>query len=293
MVSVVHSLQPASGADAALSRLCLGLPAAAAERAAAALALAGEAYGDKLLGTGETILQHALGMSLIVASLDLDADTRIAALLFAASDHVEDAGEKLKVGFGDTVAGLVDGLHRLGSLRPLTRAAAGSGEGMTEMRAQTEILRKMLLAMVDDIRVVMLRLASRVQTLRFLGARPGPQRDEMARESQLIYAPLANRLGIWQVKWELEDLAFRYLEPETYKRIAAMLDEKRSEREGFIEAAVRRLRDELAAVGVRAEIYGRPKHIYSIWNKMRGKDIDFENVYDVCAVHNIVEELKD
>ncbi|MDP3511698.1 MAG: bifunctional (p)ppGpp synthetase/guanosine-3',5'-bis(diphosphate) 3'-pyrophosphohydrolase [Sulfuritalea sp.] len=300
MVSVVHSLQPSSGEAETLSRLCVGLPAAAAVRAAEALALARDAYGDKELGTGEAILQHALGMALIVASLDLDADARIAALLFAANDHVTDCDERLKVGFGDTVAGLVAGLHRLGSLRPLTRAAAGggpAGEGAAEPRvdvkAQAEILRKMLLAMVDDIRVVMLRLASRVQTLRFLNARPGPLRDEMARESQLIYAPLANRLGIWHVKWELEDLAFRYLEPETYKRIARMLDEKRTEREGFIDQAVARLQAELAASGVRAEIYGRPKHIYSIWNKMRGKDIDFSEVYDVRAVRIIVDEVKD
>lgn len=300
MVSVVHSLQPSSDEAETLSRLCLGLPAGAAARAAEALALARQAYGDQELGTGEAILQHALGMALIVASLDLDADARIAALLFAASDHVPDCGERLRVGFGDTVAGLVAGLHRLGSLRPLTRAAAGggaAGEGVAEPRvdvkAQAEILRKMLLAMVDDIRVVMLRLASRVQTLRFLNTRPGPLRDEMARESQLIYAPLANRLGIWHVKWELEDLAFRYLEPETYKRIAVMLDEKRTEREGFIDQAVARLQAELAASGVRAEIYGRPKHIYSIWNKMRGKGIDFSEVYDVRAVRIIVDEVKD
>jgi GTP pyrophosphokinase len=232
-------------------------------------------------------------MALIVASLDLDVDARIAALLFAASEHVKDCNEHLKVGFGDTVAGLVAGLHRLGSLRPLTRAAAGAGEGVAEVQAQTEILRKMLLAMVDDIRVVLLRLASRVQTLRFLGKEPGDLRNEMARESLLIYAPLANRLGIWHVKWELEDLSFRYLEPETYKRIAKMLDEKRGERESFIDDAVARLQAEMAAVGVRAEIYGRPKHIFSIWNKMRGKDIDFEKVYDVRAVRIIVDEIKD
>ena len=296
MVSVVHSLQPASGEADALSRLCVGLPEEAAARAVTAFDLARVAYGEKTLGTGESILQHALGMALIVASLDLDAEARIATLLFAASDHVEDCNERLKAGFGDTVAGLVAGLHRLGSLRPLTRAAAGgamTGEGVTEVKAQTEILRKMLLAMVDDIRVVLLRLASRVQTLRFLNGRPGEQRDEMARESLLIYAPLANRLGIWHVKWELEDLSFRYLEPDTYKRIATMLDEKRSEREGFIDAAVARLQAEMAAVGVRAEVYGRPKHIYSIWNKMRGKDIDFAEVYDVRAVRIIVDEVKD
>jgi GTP pyrophosphokinase len=297
MVSVVHSLQQSNGEAAALSQLCLGLPDATAARVVAALTLAREAYGEKLLGTGEPILQHALGMALIVASLDLDTDARIAALLFAASDHVKDCGERLKVGFGDTVAGLVAGLHRLGSLRPLTRAAAGggvrSGEGGAEVKAHTEILRKMLLAMVDDIRVVLLRLASRVQTLRFLNNRPGAVREEMARESQLIYAPLANRLGIWHVKWELEDLSFRYLEPETYKRIATMLDEKRSEREGFITAAVGLLRSEMAAAGVRAEVYGRPKHIFSIWSKMRGKDIDFAEVYDVRAVRIIVDDIKD
>jgi GTP pyrophosphokinase len=236
MVSVVHSLQQSDGEAAALSQLRLGLSDAASARIVDALTLARAAYGDKLLGTGEPILQHALGMALIVASLELDADARIAALLFAASDHVEDCAGRLKVGYGDTVAGLVAGLHRLGSLRPLTRAAAGgragaAAEGVAEVKAQTEILRKMLLAMVDDIRVVLLRLASRVQTLRFLNNRPGELREEMARESQLIYAPLANRLGIWHVKWELEDLSFRYLEPETYKRIAKMLDEKRYERE--------------------------------------------------------------
>ncbi len=294
MVSVVHSLQPSRDEAEAFSRLCLGLPEDAAARAGEALELARTAYGEQLLGTGESILQHALGMALIVASLDLDVDARIAALLFAASDHVKDCDERLKVGFGDTVAGLVAGLHRLGSLRPLTRAAAGiGGEGVADMRAQTEILRKMLLAMVDDIRVVMLRLASRVQTLRFLQGQAGEQRAEMARESLLIYAPLANRLGIWHLKWELEDLAFRYLEPETYQRIARMIDEKRSERAGFIDQAVARLQAELAAVGVRAEIYGRPKHIFSIWNKMRGKDIDFDQVYDVRAVRIIVDEVKD
>ena len=299
MVSVVHSLQQSSGEAEAVSKLCLGLSADGAARAVGALALAREAYGEKVLGTGESILQHALGMALIVASLDLDADARIAALLFAATDHVKDCDERLKAGYGDTVAGLVAGLHRLGSLRPLTRAAAGAGtgQGAADLRAdvkpQAEILRKMLLAMVDDIRVVLLRLASRVQTLRFLNHQPGELRQQMAQESLLIYSPLANRLGIWHVKWELEDLSFRYLEPETYQRIARMLDEKRSERASFIDDAVARLQGEMAAIGVRAEIYGRPKHIFSIWNKMRGKDIEFANVYDVRAVRIIVDEIKD
>ena len=182
MVSVVHSLQPSSGEADTLSQLCLGLAEPAAARAAEALDLAREVYGEKLLGTGEPILQHALGMTLIVASLGLDADARIAALLFAASDYVPECDERLKAAFGDTVAGLVAGLHRLGTLRPLTRAAAGGGtEAGVDVKAQAEILRKMLLAMVNDIRVVLLRLASRVQTLRFLSKQPGSLRDEMAR----------------------------------------------------------------------------------------------------------------
>jgi GTP pyrophosphokinase len=294
MVSVVHSLQPSSGEADTLSQQCLGLDAPAVARVTEALTLARETYGEKLLGTGEPILQHAMGMTVIVASLGLDADARIASLLFAASDHLHDSDERLKVGFGDTAAGLVAGLHRLGTLRPLTRAAAGSGaEAGVDVKAQAEILRKMLLAMVNDIRVVLLRLASRVQTLRFLRKQPGLLRDEMARESLLIYAPLANRLGIWHVKWELEDLSFRFLEPDTYQRIARMLDEKRGERESFIVEAVERLQAEMSAVGVRAEIYGRPKHIFSIWNKMRGKDIDFDEVYDVRAVRIVVDEIKD
>ena len=295
MVSIVHSVALNDSEAESLTLLQAGLLPEAQAHVESAFQLARDAYGDRVLGTAEPVFQHAVGMALIATSLDLDVDVRCAALLFAAGDHVENSADILKAGFGDTVASLVDGLKRLGSLRPLTRAAAGagSGEGAAEMKTQTEILRKMLLAMVDDIRVVMLRLASRVQSLRFLGNRPGALRDEMARESQLIYAPLANRLGVWQVKWELEDLAFRYLEPETYKRIARMLDEKRSEREGFIESAVRRLQEELAASGVKAEVYGRPKHIFSIWNKMRGKDIDFENVYDVRALRIIVDEVKD
>lgn len=289
MVSVVHSLAGAPDEASLLAQLSAGLPAEAAVRVADALALAREIYDDATLGTGEPILPHALGMALIVAGLDLDGDARIAALLFAATDHLKDCAAKLKARFGAEAAELVANMDHLGSLRPLTRAASGA----TGVQAQTEILRKMLLGMASDIRVVLLRLASRVQTLRYLNDQPGETREEMARESLQIYAPLANRLGVWQVKWELEDLSFRYLEPVTYKRIAKMLDEKRMEREAFIADSVKRLQEEMANAGIRAEVYGRPKHIYSIWNKMRGKNIDFAEVYDVRAVRIIVDDLKD
>lgn len=289
MVSVVHSLAGAPDEASLLAQLSAGLPAEAAVRVADALVLAREIYDDATLGTGEPILPHALGMALIVAGLDLDGDARIAALLFAATDHLKDCAAKLKARFGAEAAELVANMDHLGSLRPLTRAASGA----TGVQAQTEILRKMLLGMASDIRVVLLRLASRVQTLRYLNDQPGETREEMARESLQIYAPLANRLGVWQVKWELEDLSFRYLEPVTYKRIAKMLDEKRMEREAFIADSVKRLQEEMANAGIRAEVYGRPKHIYSIWNKMRGKNIDFAEVYDVRAVRIIVDDLKD
>ncbi|MDE2586517.1 MAG: bifunctional (p)ppGpp synthetase/guanosine-3',5'-bis(diphosphate) 3'-pyrophosphohydrolase, partial [Betaproteobacteria bacterium] len=152
----------------------------------------------------------------------------------------------------------------------------------------------MLLAMVEDIRVVMLRLASRTQTLRYYAAVPDDLRVQVARETLELYSPLANRLGVWELKWELEDLSFRFLHPDTYKKIAKMLDEKRLEREQFIIDAVARVREELAQVGItNAEIYGRPKHIYSIWNKMRKKGVDFSEVYDVRALRVIVDEVKD
>lgn len=272
-------------------RLISGLDAAAAARVDAAFTLAAEVYGAAMLSSGESTWLHAVDTALITAALGFDADVRAAALLFAVPEYVEDVAGRLKQVpyLGETVAGLVLGLHRLAFLRPLTRAAADSDA----VHAQTEILRKMLLAMVDDIRVVLLRLASRVQTLRFLADHPGPSREDMARESLLIYAPLANRLGVWQWKWEIEDRALRYLEPETYKRIARMLDEKRVERERFIATTITRLQDELAAAGIRAEVEGRPKHIYSIWHKMRGKKLDFSELYDVRAVRIIVDDVAD
>ncbi len=151
----------------------------------------------------------------------------------------------------------------------------------------------MLLAMVEDIRVVLLRLASRTQTLRWLARAPAAERAQLARETLDIYAPLANRLGVWQLKWELEDLSFRYLEPELYKRIAGLLENRRSERERFVEQSIAELADELARAGIRAEITGRPKHLYSIYTKMRAKSLDFSQIHDVSGLRVLVDEAKD
>ncbi|MBC9071601.1 bifunctional (p)ppGpp synthetase/guanosine-3',5'-bis(diphosphate) 3'-pyrophosphohydrolase [Thauera sp. CAU 1555] len=290
MVSVTHAL-PKDDAPPPIDTLAEGLSAGERALIEKAVTLALDLYEDRLLGSGEPVWPHALGMSLICASLRLDAETRIAALLFAACDYLDDGVDTLVRDFGGPVAQLVDGLRKLNGLRVITRMTATASA--PEIRTQAEVLRKMLLAMVQDIRVVLLRLASRTQTLRYYTDEPDDARLDVARESLDIYAPLANRLGVWQLKWELEDLSFRFLEPDTYKRIAKMLDERRVEREGFIDKAIERLRNEIAAVGIQAEVYGRPKHIYSIYNKMRKKHLDFSEVYDIRALRVLVDEVRD
>jgi GTP pyrophosphokinase len=291
MVAVTHSISQSASALSAPELLCEGLAPEDAHRVGVALEWVQPIYETRTLGTHEPVWQHALGTALIAASLRLDADTRIAALCFAVGDVLDHPNDEIVTRFGEGVAQLVDGLRRLNGLRVITRMTTTASA--PEIRAQSEVLRKMLLAMVEDIRVVLLRVASRTQTLRYFTDHPGPIRESIARESLDIYAPLANRLGIWQLKWELEDLSFRFLEPETYKRIARMLDERRVEREQFIVDAVARLKSEVAAIGVKAEVYGRPKHIYSIYNKMRGKRLDFSQIYDVRALRVLVSEVKD
>jgi len=250
-------------------------------------------YEGKTLGTGEGTLDHGLGLAKRLAELRLDAETRAAGLLFAAPAYSGDARETLAPLFGAGVAGLVDGVARLNALRVVTRGLAAQDSKNAGKAAQAEVLRKMLLAMVEDIRVVLIRLASRTQSLRFLARAPDELRRPVAQETLDLYAPLANRLGVWQLKWELEDLSFRFLEPELYKRIAAMLDEKRGEREAFIAATIGTLERELADAGIQADVAGRPKHIYSIYSKMRGKGLDFAQLYDVRGLRILVHSLKD
>lgn len=290
MVSVTHAISQGTAVPP-VDLLADGLCANERILIEKALDLAAEVYEGHVLGTGEPVWTHAVGTALIAASLRLDADTRIAALLFAVHEYLDDAREVIEARFGGAVARLVDGLRKLNGLRVITRNTATASA--PEIRAQTEVLRKMLLAMVEDIRVVLIRLASRTQTLRYYTDTKGEGRLDVARESLDIYAPLANRLGVWQLKWELEDLSFRFLEPDTYKRIAKMLDERRVEREEFIHNAIDRLKSEIAAVGIKAEIQGRPKHIYSIYNKMRAKRLDFSQVYDIRALRVLVDEVKD
>ncbi len=299
MVSVVHSVAAQSDLEHSLQTLSEGLSADEAERVRAATEFARTIYGERCLGSDEGVWQHALGMALILVGLRLDADTRLAALLFAVPTCDEHGLEHIDKRFGPVVARLVGGITHLHRLRPITHgfvahAKDGGEQNASELKAQVEVLRKMLLAMVEDIRVVLLRLASRTQTLRHYAESHDSLRVQVARETLELYSPLANRLGVWELKWELEDLSFRFLHPDIYKKIAKQLDEKRAEREQFIADAVTRLRHELEALGIQdAEIYGRPKHIYSIWNKMRKKGIEFTEVYDIRALRVIVQEQKD
>jgi GTP pyrophosphokinase len=279
MVSVVQ-LHPQSGA-AALEPLAAGL--AAPERASLgrALEFAEPLYAGQALSTGEPCWTHALGLAASLAAIGMDAPGRAAGVLFAAPKFLPDP-EQLAENFGEEIAAIATGVEKLYQLRVATRDTP---------REQNEVLRKMVLGMVEDVRVVLIRLASRTQTLRWFSKNKTEDRVSYARETLDIYAPLANRLGVWQLKWELEDLSFRYLEPELYKRIASMLDEKRLEREQYIKNAIRVLADALG--DIKAEITGRPKHIYSIWNKMRAKQLDFSQLYDVRALRVIVPEVKD
>ena len=281
MVTVVQ-LHPQNSA-AALGPLAEGLAAAEQGLLGRALEFAEPMYAGQVLSTGEPTWSHALGLAASLASIGLDAPGRAAGILFAAPKHLGGV-DALRERFGEEIAGLAAGVEKLYQLRVATRG---------NPHEQNEVLRKMVLGMVEDVRVVLIRLASRTQTLRFFSKNTSPERVSYARETLDIYSPLANRLGVWQLKWELEDLSFRYLEPEVYKRIAQMLDERRVERQQYIARTIATLARELEEVGVKAEITGRPKHIYSIWNKMRSKSLDFSEVYDVRAARIIVPSVKD
>jgi GTP pyrophosphokinase len=281
MVTVVQ-LHPQSAAGA-LGPVAEGLEAAERGLLARALEFAEPLYAGQLLSTGEPAWGHALGLAASLASIGLDAPGRAAGVLFAAPKYLGES-DRLRDAFGAEIAALAAGVEKLYQLRVATRDTP---------REQSEVLRKMVLGMVEDIRVVPIRLASRTQTLRWFAKHDSEERRAYAQETLDIYAPLANRLGVWQLKWELEDLSLRFLEPEVYKGIAKMLDERRVEREQYIAQAMSALARELQAAEVKGEVSGRPKHITSIWNKMRVKGLDFEQVHDVRALRVIVPSVKD
>ncbi|MDP8727563.1 GTP diphosphokinase [Serratia marcescens] len=234
------------------------------------------------------LLWRGLEMVEILSTLSMDNDSMRAALLFPLVDAGIVQEETLTEAFGKGIVALVHGVRDMDAIRQLK---ATQNDSMAS--EQVDNVRRMLLAMVEDFRCVVIKLAERIAHLREVKDAPEDERVLAAKECSNIYAPLANRLGIGQLKWELEDFCFRYLHPEEYKRIAKLLHERRIDREQFIDDFVAGLRTEMASEGIRVEIYGRPKHIYSIWRKMQKKHLAFDELFDVRAVRIVAERLQD
>ena len=256
----------------------------------AAYEFASRAHQGQVRKTGEPYLEHPLNTAMILAEFHLDAETLAAGLLH---DVPEDCGvslDEIEAGFGLQVVKLVDGVTKLNKLTSRARTRE------TESKVQAENLRKMLLATAEDLRVVLIKLADRLHNMRTLGALPAEKRRAIAQETMEIYAPLAHRLGMRDAKWQLEDLAFRYLKPRLYHRIARLVAGKRAEREGFIAEVSQILCQELDKVDIKAKVYGRPKHIYSIYQKMGKYDAqgkNFGDIHDLFALRVLVDSVSD
>lgn len=246
----------------------------------------------ELMDTGENILAHADAVVAILKSIGGSEAMQAATYLVHSCQHLNKPQEVIGKAFGASYAALAVETTKLIYLQRQTRTADAKAQLHEDPAAQTESVRRMLLAFSRDLRVVMLRLASRLQTLRYYAASRQSAPKALAHESLHVFAPLANRLGIWQIKWEMEDLSFRFLEPDTYKQIARLLDEKRAEREVFMESLRVQLERDLNQSGVAALVQGRPKHIYSIVKKMRGKSLDFDQVFDIRAMRVIAADVK-
>jgi GTP pyrophosphokinase len=243
-----------------------------------------------LLDTGEDALTHADAVTAILQHIGGSEAMQAACYLVYAAEHLQKPEEVIAKAFGASYAELALETTRLIRVQRQARAVAAESQVAA---LQTENVRKMLLAFSRDLRVVLLRLASRLQTLRYYAASKQPVPHSLAYESLHVFAPLANRLGIWQIKWEMEDLSFRFLEPQTYREIAKLLDEKRVERENYMVQLRETLEADLKAQGITAQVAGRPKHIYSIVKKMRGKSLDFSRVFDVRALRVVVPSIPD
>lgn len=243
---------------------------------------ADQAHGPQVRASGEPYIVHPLETAIIVASLNLDLAALAAALLHDVPEDTNVTVDEVIRIFGPEIGKLVDGVTKL------SRISWGSLE-----EAQAESLRKMFLAMADDIRVVLIKLSDRLHNMRTLHFLDQQRQIKIAEETMEIYAPLASRLGIWQFKWELEDLAFKALNPDRYDELAGLLDATRRHRERSIQKAIESLKLDLAEQGISCAISGRPKHIYSIYRKMQRKGVDFDQVYDLLAIRVIVETVRD
>jgi len=257
-------------------------PAADLDAVDRAFDLAVEAHAAQRRATGEPYVVHPIASAQILADLGIDPVAIQAALLHDVPEDTEYSLTDVEERFGSEVAQLVDGVTKL------SKFSTHSHE-----QQQAENIRKMLLAMAQDIRVVLIKLADRLHNMRTLYGLPSEKQVRIAHQTMEIYAPLAERLGIWQMKWELEDLAFKVLDPERFRELAKLLDTRRKGRESYIDRAIAELRPKLEAAGIEADLQGRPKHIYSIWKKMQRKSAEFGEIYDVYAIRLLVDDVRD
>jgi GTP pyrophosphokinase len=279
------------GIDAVLRRAAEYLPADRLDPVREAYDFAAKCHEGQTRKTGDAFITHPVSVTYLVANLELDQQALMAALLHDVQEDCGVPNETITEMFGARVGKLVDGLTKLDKL-PMNVGGIDPARGT----AQAQNLRKMFLAMAEDISVVLIKLCDRLHNMRTLWAFPPEKQRRIALETQEIFAPLANRLGVWQIKWELEDLSFRYLEPEKYREIADLLASKRVTRERFIKEASEVLREHLDAAGIKAEISGRAKHIASIYQKMvrySAQSKSFDQIYDLLAVRVFVENVSE
>ncbi|MBC7320913.1 bifunctional (p)ppGpp synthetase/guanosine-3',5'-bis(diphosphate) 3'-pyrophosphohydrolase [bacterium] len=240
------------------------------------------AHNGQRRKSGEEFFVHPLEVAKILSSMDVDAVTIASALLHDVVEDTSVSIEEIEKRFGEEIATLVDGVTKLSKLTGL------SGE-----ERQAENLRKMFLAMAKDVRVIFIKLADRLHNMRTLSYLPPERQKTISKETLDIFAPLAHRLGMWRIKWELEDLSFKYLEPEKYKEISRLVAKTRKEREEHIQEAISIIRSNLDSLGIKADIQGRPKHLYSIYTKMQRDNLTFDQIYDLLGIRVIVDSTKD
>ena len=285
-----QAVKPGSAGEVDLETLRTALKASIAEHHPSAdlgdvdraFDLAVDAHDGQVRATGEPYVTHPIASAQILADLGIDPIAIEAALLHDVPEDTEYSLTDIEDRFNAEVAHLVDGVTKLSRFSTLSHE-----------QQQAENIRKMLLAMAEDIRVVLIKLADRLHNMRTLYGLPSEKQLRIARQTMEIYAPLAERLGIWQMKWELEDLAFKVLEPERFRELARLLDTRRKGRESYIDRAIAELEPRLKASGIEADLEGRPKHIFSIWKKMQRKGAEFAEIYDVYAIRVLVDEVRD
>lgn len=281
-----------------------------------AYAYAAEKHEGQTRRSGEPYITHPLAVAIILTELEMDDATLAAGLLHDIIEDCHVSREQLAAEFGDEIAGMVDGVSKLKLVDFESRTEAEPGARVDAIPASPEAaadnpdvaarkkrhgetnksaanLRKIILAMARDLRVMVIKLADRLHNMRTLGAMPEHRQQKVAQETLQIFAPLAHRLGIWQIKWQLEDLAFKYVNPDSYNEIKQKLDRTRAQREKDIKAATEMLGARLAQEGMQAEIHGRPKHLYSIYNKMQKQELDISEIYDLIALRVIVPTVTD